>query len=125
MSNKLTKDFLSLIPLGSKLIIKDSEDGDFEGILSIPITFESSKTFTVTLDRCRRVGGRDKYFPKNRNYSITIHFPTKIFKDFQELIIYFAIFLGIPRNLRIFLQRFMKIKKKLFCNECFRIMDSI
>ena len=54
--SKLTKEFLSLIPLGSRLIVKDIEDGDFEGTLNTPITFESSKTFTVTLDKCRLVG---------------------------------------------------------------------
>ena len=54
--SKLTKDFLSSIPLGSRLIVKDIDDGDFEGTLNTPITFESSKTFTVTLDKCRRVG---------------------------------------------------------------------
>ena len=65
--SKLTKEFLSLIPLGSQLIVKDIDDGDFEGTLNTPITFESSKTFTVTLDKCRRVGS-SKFQPGSQEF---------------------------------------------------------
>ena len=65
--SKLTREFLSLIPLGSRLIVKDIEDGDFEGTLNIPITFESSKAFTVTLDKCRRVGS-SKFQPGSQEF---------------------------------------------------------
>ena len=68
MSNtKLSKDFLTLIPLGSRLIVKDSEDGDFEGTLNSPITFQSSKNFTVVLDKCRRVGST-KFVPGSQEF---------------------------------------------------------
>jgi len=56
-----------LIPLGSRLIVKDIEDGDFEGTLNTPITFESSKAFTVTLDKCRRVGS-SKFQPGSQEF---------------------------------------------------------
>jgi len=65
--SKLTKEFLSLIPLGSRLIVKDVDDGDFEGTLNTPVTFESSKTFTVTLDKCRRVGS-SKFQPGSQEF---------------------------------------------------------
>ena len=65
--SKLTKEFLSLIPLGSRLIVKDNEDGDFEGTLNTPITFESSRSFTVTLDKCRRVGS-SKFQPGSQEF---------------------------------------------------------
>ena len=65
--SKLTKEFLTLIPLGSRLIVKDSDDGDFEGTLNSPITFESSKCFTVVLDKCRRVGS-SKFVPGSQEF---------------------------------------------------------
>jgi len=65
--SKLTKEFLTLIPLGSRIIVKDSEDGDFEGTLNSPITFESSKCFTVVLDKCRRVGST-KFVPGSQEF---------------------------------------------------------
>ena len=39
----------------------------FEGTLNTPITFESSKTFTVTLDKCRRVGS-SKFQPGSQEF---------------------------------------------------------
>ena len=66
MSN-LTKEFLTLIPLGSRIVVKDSEDGDWEGTLNSPITFESSKCFTVVLDKCQRVGS-SKLVPGSQEF---------------------------------------------------------
>ena len=66
MSN-LTKEFLTLIPLGSRIVVKDSEDGDWEGTLNSPITFESSKCFTVVLDKCQRVGS-SKFVPGSQEF---------------------------------------------------------
>ena len=61
MSSNFTVDFLKSIRPGSRLILKDLEDGDFEGILN-SINFRSGKAFTVILEKCHRVGGK-KFIP--------------------------------------------------------------
>lgn len=53
--SKFTKSYLQSILPGSKLIVKDEDDGDFEGNLD-KITFSSNSSFVITLENCKKVG---------------------------------------------------------------------
>ena len=63
----LSRDFLKSLRRGTKVIVKDNEDGDFEGILVQSINFRSKNAFVVTLEKCHRVGSQ-KYIQGRQDF---------------------------------------------------------